>query len=61
MGCRECHTKILDAVKKMIRVMEDQMSPGVVSAPETGGNILNILGACQALVCTLKALTLADV
>lgn len=45
----------------MIRVMEDQMSPGVVSAPETGGNILNILGACQALVCTLKALTLADV
>lgn len=32
---------------KMIGVMEEEMGPGVLSAVETGRNILNIIGAGQ--------------
>ncbi|KAI4797837.1 hypothetical protein KUCAC02_024818 [Chaenocephalus aceratus] len=40
--CEKCQEKVLEAVGKMIHVMEEQMSPGVLSAVETGRNILNI-------------------
>ena len=45
--CEKCQEKVLEAVGKMIHVMEEQMSPGVLSAVETGRNILNIIGAFQ--------------
>lgn len=43
--CEICQEKVLEAVRKMIHVMDEQMSPGVLSAFETGRNILNIIGA----------------
>nr|XP_046233896.1 polycystin-1 [Scatophagus argus] len=42
--CENCHEKVLEVVGKMIHVLEEQMSPGVLSAVETGRNILNIIG-----------------
>lgn len=45
--CENCQEKVLEAVGKMIHVMEEQMSPGVQAAVETGRNILNIIGAGQ--------------
>lgn len=45
--CESCQKKVLEAVGKMIRVLEEQMNPGVLSAVETGRNILNIIGAGQ--------------
>ncbi|XP_030255555.1 polycystin-1 [Sparus aurata] len=46
--CENCQEKVLEAVGKMIHLMEEQMSPGVVSAVETGRNILNIIGSTLA-------------
>uniref|UniRef100_A0A671Y792 Polycystic kidney disease 1b n=1 Tax=Sparus aurata TaxID=8175 RepID=A0A671Y792_SPAAU len=46
--CENCQEKVLEAVGKMIHLMEEQMSPGVVSAVETGRNILNIIGAAYS-------------
>ncbi|XP_038592316.1 polycystin-1 [Micropterus salmoides] len=48
--CDNCQEKVMEAVGKMIRVMEEQMSPGVLSAAETGRNILNIIGSTLAAV-----------
>ncbi|KAI9529372.1 hypothetical protein NQZ68_011077 [Dissostichus eleginoides] len=48
--CEKCQEKVLEAVGKMIHVMEEQMSPGVLSAVETGRNILNIIGSTLAAV-----------
>ncbi|XP_070708244.1 polycystin-1 [Pempheris klunzingeri] len=50
LACDNCPEKLLEAVGKMIRVMEEQMSPGVLSAFETGKNILNIIGGTLAAV-----------
>uniref|UniRef100_A0A3Q3IQE5 Polycystic kidney disease 1b n=1 Tax=Monopterus albus TaxID=43700 RepID=A0A3Q3IQE5_MONAL len=41
--CESCQEKVLKAVGKMIRVMEEEMIPGVLSAVDTGRNILNII------------------
>ncbi|XP_071319469.1 polycystin-1 [Trachinotus anak] len=49
--CKDCQEKVLEAVGKMIHVMEKQMSPGVLSVLETGRNILNVIG------CTLAAVS----
>ncbi|XP_070847293.1 polycystin-1 [Chaetodon trifascialis] len=49
--CENCQKKVLEAVGKMIHVMEEEMSSGVLSAVETGRNILNIIG------CTLAAVS----
>ncbi|KAF1374215.1 hypothetical protein PFLUV_G00247310 [Perca fluviatilis] len=46
--CEKCQEKVLEAVGKMIHVMEEQMSLGVLSAVETGKNILNIIGSILA-------------
>ncbi|XP_034415177.1 polycystin-1 [Cyclopterus lumpus] len=48
--CEKCQQKVLEAVGKMIHVMEEQMSPGVLSALETGRDILNIIGSTLAAV-----------
>ncbi|XP_054455423.1 polycystin-1 [Anoplopoma fimbria] len=48
--CEKCHQKVLEAVGKMIHVMEEHMSPGVWSALETGRNILNIIGSTLVAV-----------
>ncbi|XP_039991901.1 polycystin-1 [Xiphias gladius] len=48
--CIGCQEKVLEAVGKMIHVMEEQMSPGVLSALETGRNILNVIGSTLAAV-----------
>ncbi|XP_049915502.1 polycystin-1 isoform X2 [Epinephelus moara] len=48
--CEKCQEKVLEAVGKMIHVMEEQMSPGVLSVVETGQNILNIIGSTLAAV-----------
>ncbi|XP_069373627.1 polycystin-1 isoform X2 [Paralichthys olivaceus] len=48
--CEGCQEKVLEAVGKMILVMEEQMSPGVSSALETGRNILHVLGSTLAAV-----------
>ncbi|KAI3365437.1 hypothetical protein L3Q82_010525, partial [Scortum barcoo] len=48
--CESCHKKVLEAVGKMINVMEEHMNPGVLSAVETGRNILNIIGSTLAAV-----------
>ncbi|KAK9530722.1 hypothetical protein VZT92_012210 [Zoarces viviparus] len=48
--CEKCQQKVLEAVGKMIHVMEEQMSPGVWSALETGRNILNIIGSTLVAV-----------
>ncbi|AWP17296.1 putative polycystin-1-like [Scophthalmus maximus] len=48
--CEGCRVRVLDAVGKMIRVIEEQMSPGVLSALETGRNILNVIGSTLAAV-----------
>uniref|UniRef100_A0AAQ4PFT7 Polycystic kidney disease 1b n=2 Tax=Gasterosteus aculeatus aculeatus TaxID=481459 RepID=A0AAQ4PFT7_GASAC len=44
------HQKVMESVGKMIHVMEEQMSPGVFSALETGRNILNVIGSTLAAV-----------
>ncbi|XP_077358515.1 polycystin-1 isoform X3 [Festucalex cinctus] len=49
--CVECQAKVLEAVQKMIHVMEEHQQPGGgVSALDTGKNILSILG--NSLACT---------
>ncbi|XP_068439233.1 polycystin-1 [Clinocottus analis] len=48
--CEKCQQKVLEAVGKMIHVMEEQMHPGVLSALETGRDILNIIGSTLAAV-----------
>ncbi|CAB1455219.1 unnamed protein product [Pleuronectes platessa] len=48
--CEGCQEKVLEAVGRMILVMEEQMSPGVLSALETGRNILHVLGSTLAAV-----------
>ena len=45
--CERCQEKVLEAVGKMIHVMEEQMGPGVLSAVETGRKILKIIGTGQ--------------
>lgn len=35
-------------MRKMIQVMDEQMSPGVLSAFETGRNLFNIIGAAES-------------
>ncbi|KAM4623628.1 polycystin-1 [Polymixia lowei] len=49
--CEGCQEKVLEAVGKMIHVMEEQTSSGVgvASAVDTGRNILNVIGAGSAL------------
>lgn len=55
--CEGCRVRVLDAVGKMIRVIEEQMSPGVLSALETGRNILDVIGAATStcIDCRLGA------
>ncbi|XP_034426558.1 polycystin-1 [Hippoglossus hippoglossus] len=48
--CEGCQEKVLEAVGRMILVMEEQMSPGVLAALETGRNILHVLGSTLAAV-----------
>uniref|UniRef100_UPI0037E95008 polycystin-1 n=1 Tax=Semicossyphus pulcher TaxID=241346 RepID=UPI0037E95008 len=48
--CRNCQEKVLEAVQKMIHVLEEQINPGLLSAAETGRNILNIIGNTLAAV-----------
>ncbi|KAG8008965.1 Polycystin-1, partial [Nibea albiflora] len=48
--CEKCQEKVLETVGRMIHVMEEQMSPGVQAAVETGRNILNIIGSTLAAV-----------
>ncbi|XP_051273916.1 polycystin-1 isoform X2 [Dicentrarchus labrax] len=48
--CENCQEKVLEAVRKMIHVMEEQMSSGGLSTVETGRNILNIIGSTLAAV-----------
>ncbi|XP_044035256.1 polycystin-1 isoform X2 [Siniperca chuatsi] len=48
--CENCQEKVLEAVGKMIHIMKEQMSPGVLSAVEIGRNILNIIGSTLAAV-----------
>ncbi|XP_058477572.1 polycystin-1 isoform X2 [Solea solea] len=48
--CWDCQKKVLESVGKMIHVLEEQMSPGVSIALETGRNILNIIGSTLAAV-----------
>ncbi|KAM7382093.1 hypothetical protein PAMA_012795 [Pampus argenteus] len=50
LACDSCQEKVLEAVAKMIHVMEEQMSLGVLSAFDTGRNILNIIGSTLAAV-----------
>ncbi|XP_067432834.1 polycystin-1 [Thunnus thynnus] len=48
--CDGCQEKILEAVGKMIHVMDEQMSLGVLSAFDMGKNILNVIGSTLAAV-----------
>ncbi|XP_040885354.1 polycystin-1 [Toxotes jaculatrix] len=48
--CKGCQEKVLEAVGRMIHVMEEHMSPGVLSPLETGRNILNVIGSTLAAV-----------
>ncbi|XP_062299163.1 polycystin-1 [Scomber scombrus] len=48
--CDGCQEKVLEAVGKMIHVMEEQMSLGVFSSFDTGKNILNVIGSTLAAV-----------
>ncbi|XP_054860443.1 polycystin-1 isoform X2 [Amphiprion ocellaris] len=48
--CERCHEKVLEAVGKMIHVIEEQMSPAVLPAVDTGRNILNVIGSTLAAV-----------
>lgn len=38
---------VLETVGKMIHVIEKEMDPAVLSAADTGRNILNVIGAGQ--------------
>ncbi|XP_061765809.1 polycystin-1 [Nerophis ophidion] len=51
--CDDCQEKVLEAVEKMIHVMKEYTSPGVLSVFDTGRNILNIIGS------SLSALSLS--
>lgn len=42
--CGTCQEKVIEAVGKMIRVMEEEKGPGILSAVETGKSILAIIG-----------------
>uniref|UniRef100_A0A3B4YDK7 Polycystin-1-like n=1 Tax=Seriola lalandi dorsalis TaxID=1841481 RepID=A0A3B4YDK7_SERLL len=61
--CKGCQEKVLEAVGRMIHVMETEMRPGVLSALETGRNILNVINSsrrCQfhiptSLIAHLKS------
>ncbi|XP_069012250.1 polycystin-1 [Embiotoca jacksoni] len=46
--CESCQEKVLEAVGKMIRVVEEQTSPVVLPAVDTGRNILNVIGSTLA-------------
>ncbi|KAL6094663.1 uncharacterized protein ACO6RY_16023 [Pungitius sinensis] len=48
--CEKSQRKVLEAVGKMIHVMEEQKSPGVFSALEAGRNILSVIGGTLAAV-----------
>ncbi|XP_008289301.1 polycystin-1 [Stegastes partitus] len=48
--CESCQEKVLEAVGKMIHVIEEQMSPAVLPAVDTGRNILNVIGSTLAAV-----------
>lgn len=50
-ACGNCQKQVLEAVGKMVHVMEHQTVPGVVSAIGTGRNILNIIGSAHPLIC----------
>lgn len=39
--------KVLETVGKMIHVIEKETDPAVLSAADTGRNILNVIGAGQ--------------
>lgn len=51
--CESCQRKVLEAVGKMIHVLEEQMSPGVSSAVEAARNLFSIIGAAGG--CHLPA------
>lgn len=42
--CGTCQEKVIEAVGKMIHVMEEENGPGILSAVETGKSILAIIG-----------------
>uniref|UniRef100_UPI003AAB6BD9 polycystin-1 n=1 Tax=Centroberyx gerrardi TaxID=166262 RepID=UPI003AAB6BD9 len=48
--CDGCQEKVLEAVRKMIHVMEEQTNVGVSSVVDTGKNILNVIGSTLAAV-----------
>ncbi|KAM9837407.1 polycystin-1 [Aulostomus maculatus] len=48
--CDGCREKVLEAVGKMIHVMEEQMIPGVLTTLDTGRNILTVIGSSLAAV-----------
>ncbi|XP_056152724.1 polycystin-1 [Lampris incognitus] len=48
--CEGCQERVVEAVGKMIHVMEEQTSAGIVPAADTGRNILNVIGGTLAAV-----------
>ncbi|XP_047466063.1 polycystin-1 [Mugil cephalus] len=42
--CESCWEKVLESVRKMIHVIEEQTSPAVLPAVHTGRNILDVIG-----------------
>lgn len=44
LACEDCQKRVLETVGKVIRILEEQASPGVLPAAKTGSNILNIIG-----------------
>lgn len=44
LSCGDCQKRLLETVGKVIRVIEEQASPGMSSAVKTGSDILNIIG-----------------
>lgn len=47
VDCGKSQEKVMEAVGKMIHVMEEETGPGIVSTVETGKSVLAIIGADQ--------------
>lgn len=46
--CEGCQEKVLEAVGRMIQVMDEQTVPGDTTAVDTGRNILHVIGTDQS-------------
>nr|XP_057917818.1 polycystin-1 [Doryrhamphus excisus] len=53
--CNRCQEKVLEAVGKMIRMMEEHKSHDVLSVLDTGRNILSIIGSSLTAINALSS------